>query len=485
MLVLKMTASSTYLAIAMSGDSRNHALWTDTYLQDSKYLLRSRYPGFVNILMGYLVPFNSGSLARPQRIRQLIDILPIAYFFGALMIGVGFVILSEVIGQRLGGECFRNSQIALWSAPIFVLAPVFTYPILIDGFVAVGVAAGFVVIAVTFSVQRSSRVIWVTSAILCAFLLGVFPPIVPPLLVVVLITGIFDTTRKDPSARMTLFRLGLLFFVMFAVVVTWDELRTNLRSTGSIQPIPSRLVALSILLALTLLVSKNRRRVAPIALSLVFLCGASWLEIVYIRSIADISPNGDAYYASKLILVLTGGMSGLFIVPSLLLSSFLSRRPRLRISGLISNALVGALAIAGFTLLNIEAKIPSAIPAIRNEWFRPNAESVDLVRNELERDGRFIVWRFTRSQNGEESWDTAEDRLANFWSALTWSGPTVTDQWAWDWAYGGINTLEAGELCEILQRYPGVRVITRDELLGGSIDDTCGPNDDTLVVVSS
>ena len=197
------------------------------------------------------------------------------------------------------------------------------------------------------------------------------------------------------------------------------------------------------------------------------------------------SPNGDAYYASKLLLVLTAGVSGLFLVPSLLLSSFLSRRPTLQISGLISKALIGALAIAGFTFLNVEAKIPSAIPAIRNEWFRPNAESVDLIRKELARDGRFIVWRFTKMHNGQPGWDTAEDRLANFWSPLTWSGPTAEAWWAWDWAYGGITTLEVGELCGILQRYTGVRVITRDELLGDAIGDACGPNDDTLVVVRS
>ena len=251
MFALKVTAGNTYRAIAMSGDSRNHALIADTYLQDGKYLLNSRYPGFINILMGYLVPFNGGALARPQRIRELMDVLPIAYFFGALMIGVGCVVFSEVIAQHLGNKSWGGFQVALLAAPIFLLAPVFVYPILIDGFLTVGVAAGLLAITLTFALNRSSPVLWVSSAVLCAFLLGVFPPIVPPLLVVLLITGIFDTVRKDSLHGIALVRLGLLVLIMFAVVVNWDDLRTNLRFTGSIQPIPPRLVAITVLLALT------------------------------------------------------------------------------------------------------------------------------------------------------------------------------------------------------------------------------------------
>lgn len=482
MTALKLLAGDTYRAIAMSGDSRNHALLSDTYLNDGRYLLQSRYPGFINVLMGYLTPFGSEQIPRPERMRQLMDVLPIAYFFGSLMLGIGCILLAETISVRLTGSRHRSSQFALWFAPLLALAPIFTYPIIIDGFVAVGVSSGLVAITVAFAIERERRALWITSSITCLLLIGIFPPAVPPLVAILLLNGLIGLVRKTGRNTAAAVRLAILFLAFVVVVISWRELRSNLVLTGSIQRIPSSLIGFIILMALVLLLPRTRRNVVPLVLVFVLLSGFVWIEVQYIRSIAAVSPNGDAYYASKLILVFAGGCAALFLVPAIVADSFLNSHDRRAYRRIGTKVVVGLVAVAGIAALNVETRIPSAFPAIRHGWFRPRAETVPVLRTELMRDGRFIIWRFSRAETDLQAWDVAEDRIANFWSALTWSGPTADSWWAWDWAYGGISSLDPSELCGILERFSGVRVITRDHLLGGAIGNSCGPNDDSLVI---
>lgn len=483
MTALKLLAGDTYRAIAMSGDSRNNALLSDTYLNDGSYLLRSRYPGFINVLMGYLTPFGKEQIPRPERMRQLMDVLPIAYFFGFLILGIGCILLSETISVRLAGSRHRSSQFALWFAPAFAFAPIFTYPILIDGFITIGVSAGLVAISLAFTFEHQRRALWMSSAAACLLLVGIFPPVVPPLVTVILCVGVIDSSRTTSSTKVSAARTGILVIALISIALAWHEVRSNLVLTGSIQRIPSVLIGFTILLALVMLLSRVRKHVFPVAVAFVLFSSLVWIEVRYIRSIAAVSPNGDAYYASKLILLLVGSCAALFLVPALVVDSLLSSRDPAVYRRIGIKVVVGLVAVAGLTALNVEARIPSAFPAIRHGWFRPRAETVPVLRTELMRDGRFIFWRFSRAETDPQAWDVAEDRIANFWSALTWSGPTADSWWAWDWAYGGISSLDPSELCGILERFSGVRVITRDHLLGGAIGTSCGPNDDTLVIV--
>jgi hypothetical protein len=482
-LTLKAIATNTFRAIAMSGDSRNHALLADTYMQDGNYLLRSRYPGFVNVLMGYLTPFGSNHSIRPLRMRHLIDVLPVAFICGALMIGIGCVVLAETIASRLQVEDRKSVQVALWISPLFVLAPVFLYPILIDGFLTVGVAAGLLAIAMAFAVQRDLPLLWLAGTAACGLLVGIFPPIVPPLIIVLIATTISEILRGPKRRSLVAIQLVVLSLITVTMALSWSVLRSNLVLTGSIQRIPTTLIGAIVVLAIVPMLSKQRLPLVSVASTFILLSGVVWLEVQYIRRIASVSPNGDAYYASKLTLVMTGGSVALYLLPALLVAAR-SHRQGVGIERRIFRMVaVGVVAISGFIVLNIQATVPSAYPAIKNGWFRPRADSVALIRSELERGGRFIFWRFSTVAEDQTVFDVSEDRLANFWSALTWSGPKSEDHWAWNWAYGGINTLDPSELCGMIEQYSGVRVITRDNQLGGAIGDACGPNDDTLIVM--
>jgi hypothetical protein len=113
-----------------------------------------------------------------------------------------------------------------------------------------------------------------------------------------------------------------------------------------------------------------------------------------------------------------------------------------------------------------------------NGWEAPSAAEIDEVRTWGNGGRPFVMW----------GWDsTINDRLGDFWAALTWAAPVRLIDFPYgvpngpvDWAYADVGKLS--QLCELVVAYPGLRVITRDVNLSARLGAHCAQGHPDVIV---
>jgi hypothetical protein len=266
--------------------------------------------------------------------------------------------------------------------------------------------------------------------------------------------------------------LAAVLFTLAVGVSQRSALETMFELPGGFAPLQTRVLLLVGLLTLgAVFVVRDRLRRVQMGLVLaVFVLG-----VLVIRWLTTLPGSGGTwtYYALKTLWLLVSSLMWVAFVPPLLAAAGADaerRAPGWRCQGLSA---LRAATWSGVVLvvLGLTSSVDQPSTELRFGWFNPSASSVAEVVAAGNTHNRFVFWQWD---------DPGEDRLANYWAALTWDSTPggTTIPYAPElpgglalWA--SLETGKLGQLCTVVKAVPHIVVITTNIDLEHQLRPVC------------
>ncbi len=267
---------------------------------------------------------------------------------------------------------------------------------------------------------------------------------------------------------------SLVSLLGIAVVLVENRVRfvEVIRSPGSIISLSSSYLiwlGVAAVVAVIIAPTPQQRLVRLVPVATVLACGvALW----WIHSLMPTAPTWP-YYASKMLWLSTAAV---LWVPFVLVTDVMTYLTRWRRLGMARHVGAAVVAVVGSWSLLWVANYEAGWPFIM-EWAYvgstyPSPQVLNLVVHQANQGGRFVIYKYFRNVSLG-----LNDRLGNFWAALTWDfqpNGVPYDGWSTSsfayWATVEDNSVAS--LCQELTRTP-MRVVTRSTTLKSQLLATC------------
>jgi hypothetical protein len=276
--------------------------------------------------------------------------------------------------------------------------------------------------------------------------------------------------RAQVISAVTLFAsIFCLIAVAIGLIMSRSNLIKTLRTYGGILgPNPHLYVWLGMLAlgVVALAPSRQQRCIRAIPLLVFLFAGA---VVLWIHNLS-VGTTTWLYYATKMLWLAT---CCIIWIPFVLLMDLIRKvnewywKPRVRFAMIPLISLIGSATL----LVGLAYETPFSFPLT---WAFsgspiPSPKEVSLVIREANVGGPFVIWDYYSSIN---------DRLGNFWSALTWdyTAHGVTRTWAGSqssfqsWAY--VENGSLASLCTAVSN-DRLRIVTRSPTLLSDLNSSC------------
>ncbi len=272
---------------------------------------------------------------------------------------------------------------------------------------------------------------------------------------------------------------GCLLVAAGAVLTHLTQLRAIFKDTGAITAPEVHLVYLLGLLAAGGALGA-RRALDRLQLMVPFAAAvAGGLSLVWLMSL---SPDHKSwtYYGEKQLWMLASCLVWALFIPIVRSSAapiVLSRRPAFQRVGGMLQAIAWSIAV----LIGVgeTTTLPGPVTLATKGWNQPTAAVIADMEKATDLGRPVIMWAWT---------DAGNERLADFWSALTWGySPTgAITQYAPAlsggivyWAY--IEQNRPADLCDAAKSVPGLIILSHEKGLAGRLKKSCPASKATVL----
>jgi hypothetical protein len=494
--VVKLRESSYLLATAMSGDSRNHFLLTQTIRLSGELVIgRGQWgvPKFANGIAAWLSAGNgaAGTLQRTD-IEGMLGV-----YFLTLM-GLSVVFAAGILLAANYSRIARRAQSAvsgLATVSVFAVFSSFIMgSILVDGFLSLSLGVLLLTISLVVGMKALEDPSFVLFGVLVAsalLMLNAYTFLVIPCVAVLLIVVLRGVQRKSDVRHWWLSILvvgGIIgvFVVNYLVSDYWETFSQSVSLSGSVAELGPQIGWALLLLGFGGLIGSfagiSRAVTVPTLISMV----AAFVTVQLIESVPGNEGSGLSYYAQKAFLGIVAANAWVLFVP--LIPALIARVEReqgrsSRLRRRFQSPLeVLSMAVLPLLIVGLLSTLPNTVKEVWQGWLNPDASSVSMILDEWEKGDDYIFWRATDNPDRFAFPAPWADRVANLWSPATWDNMSARGMGPiWNWIYYEVKSDSQAELCPIVKNYP-IRVITRDPLLEIQVLIACGSNKATFDV---
>jgi hypothetical protein len=473
----------------MGGDGRNHVIANRAILNAGGITLHemSTYPAFFNAIAA-IVDGAGGRSNITNGVLLVRDVQAMTAMVVMSCVGIALFFIAALV------ELFPRGDWYVQRLPLYVWIPLGSCGSIAVGAFVLSLAAsggffsamGCLVFALASLVlglrivQRYDHLTLILLTLSLALVVGswTFLFVVPA---AALIVGYVSALRhlavqraggETRQMRITLVVLCSSVACLLAVVVVLAADRSTLitqmkQSGGIVGPNPRLFDWLGVVTVVAVLSAPNsKQRFARLLLLIQF--AVLWFTVSRIRSLHPAGVDWS-YYATKMIWLAT---AMLLWAPFILLLDVM-RWVHAFLHKYGWRAVVNVtMSVAGSSglLWGIGHETPFTFP-LAWAWFGstiPSPLEIELVTQQADVGGPFVIWDYSTP---------FQDKLGNFWSALTWDyrangtekaeqGPVSFVNWA------DVETGLPSDLCEIVSHYR-LRVVTLNAQLVPSLHKTC------------
>ena len=491
--VVKFRNNFSLLAPAMSGDSRNHLLLTQTIRLSGELVIgRAQWgvPKFANGIAAWLSAGNGAS-----GVLERADVAGISAVYFISFIALSAVFSAGILLAANYSLVSRHAQTAISGLAIIsvfgVLSAFVMGNILLDGFLSLSLGVVLLAISLVIGMKAIEKPNLLMFAVLCAvavLMLNAYTFIGLPCIAILFIVVLRGAQKKSQTRRwwlavlITGCTLGA-YILVFIATDYWDTFTKGVSLAGSVavmQPeISWALMAIGVGGVIGAFIGIPRAVTAPTIISM----ATAFVTIRLIESVPGNGGPGLSYYSQKAFLGIVIANIWVFFIP--LIPALVVRAEQWRQFSLVRRWGQGSLEILSMAaipllVVGLLSPLPSTTREIWRGWWNPDALNVPMILDEWEKGDDYIFWRATEDLERFTFPAPWADRIANFWSPATWDSMSVRGMGElWNWIYFQVNSDDPALLCAPLQKYP-LRVITRDPLLEEQVLAACGKNQATF-----
>lgn len=471
----KITRPEHLLAATMSGDARNHFLIVQqarvstqmaNFLSPSD-LASPRFPHAVTAVISSA----NGSTG----INHVGDQWAIGGMtwvsLAIIAIAAALAVESVLRAKPNNGSSFHMVALSI-SLGAIPSVSYWLYPVLADGFftLVVGVMLLVATTALSISViQHPKFRIQVGSVVIGIYLVTLaYPYLAIPAAALILIIArepYADWFRRRRHEALSAL-LGTVLVVAYLGRMAFPKFIESAALVGSVIP---RNTSIIVVVAGFALFAYLRLR-GPSGFAVLAGLTGTLFTVFLVESAAGNEAPGYSYYSTKVLLA--GSLLGLVFLPALLIDlSRSDEHPNERQTSNRMNRYVLLSIVVGLMPVAV-ARAGDATPFVPrlvwSGWSTPSPESVATATNDWGTEPT-AYFRFTPSG---EDWNTAEDRLMNFWSPTFWSGFEGPYTGLWNWVYLSHVSGETQVICDGVSG--GItKIITRDSGLRLDMNVQC------------
>ena len=493
--VIKLRESLYVLATAMSGDSRNHFLLTQTIRLSGELVIgRGQWgvPKFADGIAAWLSACNgaAGTLERSD-IEGMLGV-----YFLTLM-GMSVVFAAGILLAANYSRISRRAQSAISGIAAMSGLAVFSGfimgSILLDGFLSLSLGVLLLAISIVIgikAIERPSFVMFGILSVIVFLMLNAYTFLVLPCVAIVLVVVARGIQEKSDLRYWWLSILVIggiagVFVVNYMVNDYWDVFKKGVSLPGSVAELGPEIGWALLLLGVSGLIGAftgiHRSVTCPTVISMV----AAFATVQLIESVPGNEGSGLSYYGQKAFLGIVAANIWILFVP--LIPALVARAEQhqhfSKVRRLFQLPLeVISMAILPLLIVGLLSSLPNTVREVWRGWVNPDALSVPMILDEWEKGDDYIFWRATENPDRFSFPAPWADRVANLWSPATWDNMSARGMGPiWNWIYYEVKSDSQAELCPIVKNYP-IRVITRDPLLEIQVLIACGSNKATFDV---
>lgn len=485
------------VVFTMSGDGRNHFIITQDIRIEGRVSLGFDDLGSPRLSNGLAALLSAASGSRGTL--QVGDLVAISFVYLFSFV----LLLANAIGlclHFLSGAAKKSIRMVWYLAVpfmvIFILLSERTLgAVLNDGFFSLMLGSTVLSSVVTityFAWQKPSFWLlgfqWAGLFVLAASYSLLVPAIVPVAVIVLLKFILFRWSKKN---LIVIFAF-LTFIMPLAVFVGFDRYYARFMDTinlegGAVQNFDARL-GLMIIASIVLwqLYEFAQKRTFS-GLPFLLFSATTVLVVGGIEILRESQNPGFSYYSNKILIANAWALSPVFMIllikaiQSLRFTNSTGIRWSHRFLSIAGALLASLVLVNGFKSINLPS-VDGIVPQkISNGWSQPDIESVRPVISRWTKEATyFLVWNLSDNPPKVIYPSVWEDRIANFWSPVTWNGyigggfSTI-----WAWIYFSLSSNETDQLCPALSAMP-LTILTKDVNLESSIKETC-PNNESVI----
>ncbi len=481
------------VVFAMSGDGRNHFIITQDIRMEGQVSLGFEDLGSPRLSNGLAALLSAASGSRGTlQVGDLVAISFVYLFSFVLLLANSIGLCLHFLNSAAKKTVRMVSYFGIPFMVIFILLSERTLgAVLNDGFFSLMLGSTVLssVVTVTyFAWQKPSIWLigcqWAGIFVLAASYSLLVPAIVPVAVIVLLKFIILRCSKRNLMAIS-----ALAFLILpFTVFLGFDRYYVRFMDTinlegGAVQNFDTRLGFMIIATIVLWQVYEFAQSRSFAGLPFLLFSAITVLVVGAIEILRDSQNPGFSYYSNKILIANAWALSPVFVI--LLIKAIQSlrftystgvrwSRRLLAITGVFLASLV---LVNGFKSINL-ASVDGIVPQkISNGWSQPDIESVRPVIDRWRNDSSyFLVWNLSDNPPKVLYPSVWEDRLANFWSPVTWNGYTGDGfSTIWSWVYFSLSSNETAQLCPALSAMP-LTILTKDINLESSIQETCPVN---------
>jgi hypothetical protein len=480
------------VAWAMSGDARNHVQILRQVIGQGGLTLKElkTYPAVVNSVSALLSSAGGRAHLLPGDL-MIHDAHAVATTYVLAGIATACMLIAalhEFVPRALHGE--RRLPVGITvvllgcaavSASPFVLGTALN-----DGFLSaygtLPLVLAAVVLALRCTAIPSAAAFGLLAPATMIILFGWTPMVVVPMVLVgVLSVQLVRRSRsqEDPAAAsrsagrawlLSGVLVGVTTLITLGVAVTQlTTLKKQFVTPGAITSPETKILLLLGLVSVGLLLASSdllqrRQMLVPLSIALSGGLLVEWM--------ISIEPGKTwSYYPIKTLWLFGASLIWIAFIPIIRYAASAPARPH-RKHPLITlrTAEAAVLTFALLVLIGFATTVPNPLAQAETGWNQPTAKVVTETARVANRGTPFVLWQWS---------DLGDDRLGNFWAALTWD--TTAAGWnihnpklkggMKQWAYNE-NGLPS-QFCQLLLGYPGIDVITRTHDLNSVLTQSC------------
>ncbi len=481
------------VVFTMSGDGRNHFIITQDIRIEGQVSLGFDDLGSPRLSNGLAALLSAANGSRGTL--QVGDLVAISFMYLFSFV----LLLANAIGlclYFLSGAAKKSirmvSYLAVPFMVIFILLSERTLgAVLNDGFFSLMLGSTVLSSVVTityFAWQKPSLWLivyqWLGIFVLAASYSLLVPAIVPVAVIVLLKFILFRWNKRN---LISIFAFAI-FVLPLAVFTGFDRYYVRFMDTinlegGAVQNFDTRLGYMIIATIVLWQVYEFAQNRTFAVLPLLLFSATTVLVVGGIETLRDSQNPGFSYYSNKILIANAWALSPVLIIllikaiQSLRITYSTGTRWSRRLLATTGAFLASLVLVNGFNSINL-ASVDGFVPQkISNGWSQPDIESVRPVIDRWKSDSSyFLVWNLSDNPPKVVYPSVWEDRLANFWSPVTWNGYTGDGfSTIWSWVYFSLSSNETTQLCPALSAMP-LTILTKDINLESSIRETCPIN---------
>jgi hypothetical protein len=493
--VVKLRESSYLLATAMSGDSRNHFLLTQTIRLSGELVIGRGQWGVPKFADGIAAWLSAGNGAVGTLDKNDIEGMFTVYFFTLTALAVVFA--AGVLIAANYSHISRRAQSAVSGLAVVSAFAVFSGfimgSILVDGFLSLSLGVLLLTISFVIGIKALEQPFFVLFGVLVAIaflMLNAYTFLVLPCVALLLLVVLRGVQRKTDVRHWWLAILVVgsvagAYIVSFVLSDYWEVFKKGVSLPGSVAEVGPEIGWALLLLGFGGLIGAyagmSRAVTVPTVISMV----AAFATVQLIESVPGNEGLGLSYYGQKAFLGIVMANAWVLFIP--IIPALIARANQWeqlsKLHRLFQSPLeVISMAALPLLIVGLSSTLPNTTKEVWQGWLNPDASSVSMILDEWEEGDDYIFWRATENPGRFSFPAPWADRVANLWSPATWDNMSARGMGPiWNWIYYEVTSDSQAELCPIVRNYP-IRVITRDPLLEIQVLIACGANKATFEV---